>query len=232
MKLSLALSLLLPSLSAGFVSLPHKKSHAFFPPLQMGIMDEVNSDSFDLLKPSDRDKSAAQAEDAVYEQFLAELVFSTNDPRVDIVNNMDRCADDDWLAWLDKKVEASRDPDERVAMRDLYEMIIDIKDKMELSKLQQEREERERMEAEAARLHDAENQADQGRKMTNAEVLKKATAINTATAGVGESEKKEKKSFYDQELTPEIRMSYEKMLKKVSMCYFLFMRIPPCLCPS
>lgn len=215
MKLSLALSLLFPSLSAGFASLPHKKSHAFFPPLQMGIMDEVNSDSFDLLKPSDRDKSAAQAVDAVYEQFLAELVFSTNDPRVDIVNNMDRCADDEWLAWLDKKVEASRDPDERVAMRDLYEMIIDMKDKMELSKLQQEREERERMEAEAARLYDAENQADQGRKMTNAEVLKKATAINTATAGVGESEKKEKKSFYDQELTPEIRMSYEKMLKKV-----------------
>ena len=51
--------------------------------------------------------------------------------------------------------------------------------------------------------------------MTNAEVLKKATAINTASAGVDEAEKKEKKSFYDQDLTPEIRMSYEKMLKKV-----------------
>ena len=71
--------------------------------------------------------------DAAYEQFLAELVFSTNDPRVDIVNNIDRCADDEWLTWLEKKVEASRDPDERVAMRDLYEMIIDVKEKMELS---------------------------------------------------------------------------------------------------
>lgn len=221
MKLSLALSLLLSASSvSGFASLPRCRSNGAFlkPALKMGIMDEVNSDSFDLLSnkgSGEEDREAARAMDAAYETFLAELVFSTNDPRIDIVNNIDRCADEEWLTWLDQKIEKSKDPDERVAMRDLYEMIIDIKDKMELSKLQEEREEREKQEAEAARLAEAEAEAEEGRKMSNADVLKKASAINSAQAGVDESTKEEKKSFYEQDLTPEIRMSYEKMLKQV-----------------
>lgn len=180
-------------------------------------MDEVNSDSFDLLSSSSGSESreAAKAMDAAYETFLAELVFSTNDPRIDIVNNIDRCADTEWLEWLDKKIESSKDPEERIAMRDLYDMIIDIKEKMELSKLQEEREEKERMEAEQARLAEVDVQAEEGRKMSNTDVLKKASALDSAQAGVDESKKEEKKSFYDTELTPEIRMSYEKMLSKV-----------------
>ena len=216
MKLTSAVSLLLPSAS-GFTSLPR---HGAFvrnsPSLAMGIMDEINSDSFDLLKATKGgDDSGARAMDAAYETFLAELVFSTNDPRIDIVNNIDRCADEEWLTWLDKKIESSKDPEERVAMRDLYEMINDIKEKMELSRLQEEREEQERLKAEAARTVEAEIEAEEGRKMTDADVLKKASAISAAQGGLDETKKEEKKSFYDQELTPEIRMSYDKMLKKV-----------------
>lgn len=226
MKLSLAVSLLLsatPSSVSGFANLP-RRAHgggAFVSSsslLKMGIMDEVNSDSFDLLSNpggGDEDKEKSRAMDAAYETFLAELVFSTNDPRIDIVNNIDRCADDEWLEWLNTKIQNSKDPEERNAMRDLYDMIVDIKEKMELAKLQEEREEQERQKAEAARVMDAEVEAEQGRQMSNAEVLKKASAINTAQAGVDEAKKEEKKSFYDQDLTPEIRMSYEKMLKKV-----------------
>jgi len=218
MKLTLAVSLLLSAQHAsGFATVPHHGAFVRSTHLKMGIMDEVNSDSFDLLsnKSTDDDKSAAKAMDAAYETFLAELVFSTNDPRIDIVNNIDRCADDEWLTWLDKKVEKSKDPEERVAMRDLYEMIIDVKDKMDLKKLQEEREEQERREAEASRIQEAEMEANEGRKLSNADVLKRASAINTAQARVEEAKKEEKKSFYEQDLTPEIRMSYEKMLKKV-----------------
>jgi hypothetical protein len=57
--------------------------------------------------------------------------------------------------------------------------------------------------------------AEEGRKMSNAEILQKAAAINTAQAGVDATKKEEKKSFYEEDLTPEIRMSYEKMVKKV-----------------
>ena len=218
MKLTLALTLLLsaPSVSAFAPSPRHAAAfiRSTAAPLRMGILDEINSDSFNLMS-SDDDGPAADAMEAAYEQFLAELVFSTNDPRVDIVNNFDRCDDEEWLQWLDQRIEKSKDPDERTALRDLYEMILDVKSKMELSRLAEERKERERQEAEAARVIDAEVEADEGRRLTDAEVLKRATAINMAQSETEVAEKEEKKSFYDTELTPEIRMSYEKMLEQV-----------------
>ncbi len=215
MKLTSALSLWMaaPSVSA-FATVPQHANAAFVrttPVLRMGIMDEINSDSFDLLSSN----KGGDLSNAAYEQFLADLVFSTNDPRVDIINNFDRCVDEEWLAWLDKKVESSRDPEERIALRDLYEMILDVKSKMELSQMAEERAQKEREEIEAARMAAADAEANEGRKLSNADVLRRATAINTAQAGMDVAPKEEKKSFYDQEITPEIRMSYEKLLKQV-----------------
>lgn len=216
MKLAVALSIWMatPTVSA-FGTPPRHATAAFvhMAPLY-GILDEINSGSFDLLSSKGEEPSSSAIE-AAYEQFLADLVFSTNDPRVDIVNNFDRCADKEWMDWLDKKVKKSKDPEERVALRDLYEMIIEIQEKMKISKLAEERELMEREEQETARSLDAQVVAEEGRKMSNAEILQKAAAINKAQAGVDATKKEEKKSFYEEDLTPEIRMSYEKMVKKV-----------------
>jgi hypothetical protein len=93
-----------------------------------------------------------------------------------------------------------------------------VKTKVEVNKLAEERAAKEAEEAEAKRIQAAEEQAEAGRKMTAAEVLKKATAIDTA--GSSEvAEKNKKKSFYEEEITPEIRLSYEKLLKQVMPPY-------------
>jgi len=229
MKLTVALSILLASPAAqafstnGGAFVRGTRAVAVRP--LFGIMDEVNSDAFDLLSSvakSAGDKQKADAGgispqlEAAYEQFLGELVFSANDPRVDIINNIDRCGDSEWLDWLKNKGEKSKDPEERIALKDLYEMIVDVQKKMELSRLAEERKAKEAEEAEAARLAAAEADAAAGRKLTNAEVLKKAGAIDTASTyeGVEQPEKK-KVNFYESELTPEIRLSYEDILKKV-----------------
>lgn len=177
-----------------------------------GILDEINSDSYDLM-------SGGEAEGKVdlnnaYEMFLGELVFSTNDPRVDIMNKFDLATDPEFLEWLEQKVQTSSDPEERIAIQDLIDMIIDVKTRVEVSAMAEERAQKEAQEAERARIAEAEAQAEDGRSMSTADILKKATQINTA-ASEKAGETKEKKTFYDAELTPEIRLSYEQLLKKV-----------------
>lgn len=176
-----------------------------------GILDEVNSDSYSL--GGDSGEDAGIMDD--FEIFLGELVFSTNDPRVDIMNNYDKASSDRFLSWMEKKAEDSKDPEERLALRDLYEMIVDVKKKVELSKLTQERLAREAQLAEEKRIEIAEEEARVGRKMSNTDVLRKAAAISSAKASSHQEESSDKKSFFDTELTPEIRMSYEDTLKKL-----------------
>lgn len=182
-----------------------------------GILDEVNSDSFDLLGGSSDDgPSRSQLEDA-YEILLADIIFSTNDPRLDIVENFERTTDADFLGWLKNKFETSRDPEEKAALRDLYEMVLDVKKKVELSQAAEERQAKEAEEAEAARLADADAAAEEGKALSDTDVLRRAAAVDTA--GVAEAKAKaaeeKKKTFYETDLTPEIRASYEDTLKKV-----------------
>ena len=54
-----------------------------------------------------------------YESFLAELVFSPNDPRLEIIDNFDP----KWLEWLDDKIAYSIDQEERIALKDLRAII-------------------------------------------------------------------------------------------------------------
>lgn len=183
-----------------------------------GILDEINSDSYNLLS-NDNDGTNVNMNDA-YEMFLADLVFSTNDPRVDIINKIELAGSDEFVNFLDQKIERSKDPEERLALKDLYEMIIDIKTKMEVSKLAEERAAKEAEEAEKNRIQAAENEAEAGRKMSTSDILKKAAAIEKGEMGVTSEQKVNKKnSFYDSELTPEIRLSYESLLKKVMPPY-------------
>lgn len=182
-----------------------------------GILDEIESDSYDLL--SAKEETDINMNDA-YEMLLGELVFSTNDPRVDIMNKFDLATDTQFLSWMENKIEKSTDPDERLALRDLLDMIEDVKTKVEVNRLAEERAAKEAEEKEAKRVADAEAQAEAGRQMSNADILKKASGIDNAGVTDGNSNKsKEKTTFYNQEITPEIRLSYEKLLKQVMPPY-------------
>lgn len=176
-----------------------------------GLLDEISGDGYNLMGSSE--DATVQRDD--FEIFLGELVFSTNDPRVDIMNSYDQAADEAFLVWMKAKAETSNDPEERLALNDLYEMIVDIKKRVELSKLAEERSQREASEKEAKRLSEAEEAADAGRQMSNTDVLRKAAAIGSVKTKEDNVPKTEKKSFFDSDLTPEIRMSYEDTLKKL-----------------
>ncbi|KAL7436674.1 hypothetical protein ACHAXH_009343 [Discostella pseudostelligera] len=191
------------------------------PPLR-GIMDEVNSGAFDLsdlLKGDGDDELSSSEMEKAYEMFLGQLVFSSNDPRIDIMDNYELCSDPQWLTWLDRKINNTRDVEEKVALRDLRDMIIDIKKRVELSQAAEERLAQEAEEDEQNRIAAAEAEMEKGRAMSGTDVLKKAAAVDTA--GVDAMVKDQnaagsvRKTFYEKELTPEIRTSYEDMCSKV-----------------
>ncbi|EEC47374.1 predicted protein [Phaeodactylum tricornutum CCAP 1055/1] len=228
MKFSGALNLLLTFESArAFSVLPAPSAatsgkHAFRYPASTvvlstrlyGLLDEINSDSYNLISTNDDQGDDVNLSDA-YEMFLADLVFSTNDPRVDIMNKYDLACDPPFIQWLDQKIEKSRDPEERIGLRDLYDIIIDIQTRVEVSKLAEQRQAAEAATVEQQRIADAEADADAGRSMSNADVLRKARAIETQTTEEEMDRQQVKQSFYETEITPEIRLSYEGLLKKV-----------------
>lgn len=194
-----------------------------------GIMDEVNSDAFLLGQGGDDagDPTLDSRLKEAYEMFLAELVFSPNDPRLDIVENADKALDQGFIAYLQTKVESSTDPEESIALRDLRRMILEIKEKLDLKRQQEEREETEAAEAEAARLAALEREAVEGGALSDADVLRRASVVDNAEVrkemgldpddleGMGASGGGAKQSFYETELSPEIRSSYEKLLKRL-----------------
>ena len=184
-----------------------------------GIMDEVNSDAFDLssLLNTDSDEPSDNEMEKAYEMFLGQLVFSSQDPRIDIMDNYDLCADPQWLTWLERKIFNTVDVEEKMALGDLQEMIVDVKKRVELSQQAEERAAEEADETEKARVATAEAEMEQGKAMTGTDVLKKAAAVDSAEIGAMVKEQNDvvKKNFYEKELTPEIRMSYEEMCSKV-----------------
>ncbi|CAB9505130.1 expressed unknown protein [Seminavis robusta] len=226
MQLSLALSLLLAVPAAQGFSIPTPPSKiqpattsTFTTSTRLfGILDEIESDSYNLL--SSNEETDVPMNDA-YEVFLGDLVFSTNDPRIDIMNNYDLATDPKFMEWLNNKIDNSRDPDERLALRDLFDMIEDVVTKVQVNQLAEERAAADAEQAEEERKQQAEADAEAGRNMSKQDVLKKAAAIDAAQSGVADvnAETKVKKTFYEQEITPEIRLSYEKLLKQVMPPY-------------
>ena len=71
-----------------------------------GILDDVRGDNFVLGQTDDAAENAGISKqmEIAYESFLAELVFSPNDPRLDIIDNFERTSDPEWLEWLDDKI--------------------------------------------------------------------------------------------------------------------------------
>ena len=211
MKLKLALSLLMAAETAhGFASVggrpPYSNTVAFLDArsavrsqtsrnsrvILRGILDEIEGDSYNLL--SSTEETDVPMNDA-YEVFLGELVFSTNDPRMDIVENFDLATDPKFLAWLENKIEKSRDPDERLALKDLLDMVEDVTTKVKVSRIAEERLAAEAEAAEAKRKAAMEEEAETGRNMSKSDILKKAAAIDAASSGVGDvGEKRRKRS--------------------------------------
>ena len=155
-----------------------------------------------------------------YEMFLGQLVFSANDPRIDIMENYDLCVDPKWMNWLAQKIDNCRDVEEKMALKDLSDMIVDVKKRVELSKAAEEREAKEADDKERSRIAEAEAEMEKGKAMSGADLLRKAAAVDTARVDSALKEKlggeaAAKKTFYDTDLTPEIRMSYEDMCKNV-----------------
>jgi len=181
-----------------------------------GILDEVRGDNF-VLGQDDEEAGISKQMEMAYESFLAELVFSPNDPRLDIIDNYERTCDPEWLAWLDDKVANSADPEEKMALRDLRGMIEDVMQKVKLSKMAEEREAKEKAEAEKARMAAAEAAAEEGRSLSNADLLQRANKVNTAGVDqqLDEQKTEQKVSFLDSELTPEIRMSYQSLVQEL-----------------
>jgi hypothetical protein len=97
-------------------------------------------------------------------------------------------------------------------------MIVDVKKRVELSKQADERATKEAEDAEKNRIAAAEAEMEKGRALSGTEVLKKAAAVDTAGVDAMVKEQSDgtvKKTFYEAELTPEIRMSYEDLCSKV-----------------
>mmetsp|Transcript_1387 Transcript_1387/g.2079 ORF Transcript_1387/g.2079 Transcript_1387/m.2079 type:complete len:539 (+) Transcript_1387:230-1846(+) len=191
-----------------------------------GILDEVASGAYELGGKGTTDGADANQGKATnvdmnnsFEMFLAELVFSTNNPRIDIANNLEKCTDPEWLTWLDNKIDTSTDPEERSALRDLYAMIEDIVKRMEVSQMAEERKRTEEEKEQAVQQELAAKAAEEGKSLSDTDLLMKAQAIDKKTGldqtTVDKQEIENKKTFYEQELTPEIRLSYQKMLDDV-----------------
>ncbi|KAL7540813.1 hypothetical protein ACHAXR_010401 [Thalassiosira sp. AJA248-18] len=189
-----------------------------FQPLR-GIMDEVNSDAFDLsdlLKNDDDGEPSGSEMEKAYEMFLGQLVFSANDPRIDIMDNYDLVVDPQWMTWLKNKISNTRDIEEKMALQDLSDMIVDVKKRVDLSQAAEERAAKEAEELEKKRIAAAEAEMEEGRTMSGTDLLKKAAKVDAGgVVNEMDDEAKVKQTFYEKELTPEVRLSYEDMCSQV-----------------
>ena len=136
-----------------------------------GILDEVMGDDYNLMGSEvlgSDDSGMNNDQVAAYEIFLGDLVFSTNDPRLDIVENYEQATDPEFMDWMEQKAANSKDPEERMALRDLFDMIKDIIRKQEVNRLTQERQEKEAAVAEKERFAIADAEAEAGMQLSNA----------------------------------------------------------------
>ncbi|GMH70188.1 hypothetical protein TrVE_jg2419 [Triparma verrucosa] len=185
-----------------------------------GILDEVNDDSLFSLgggKPDTTSSGAPVVSDKsqAFEIFLAELVFSTQDIRVDIMDNIEKAEDPEFRQWLKEKSETSTDVDEREAMRSLSDTIEETVNMIALGKQQEEREKKAKEETIAAEAEVIDAQAEAGRSMSDSDVIRKASKVDTAGIDAAVASDTTKKTFMESEITPEIRQSYQPLMKKL-----------------
>eukprot|EP00903_Cladosiphon_okamuranus_P011527 g10854.t1 len=110
--------------------------------------------------------------EADYDQFLGELVFSQSDVRDDVLKNLDKAGDEGFLAWLEKKIEDCDDLEERVGLKSLLDIIKKVKGFVDKALAEEEAEKAAAAEAGDKKegAVDAEVVGVSGEKRTNAQV--------------------------------------------------------------
>ncbi|CAN0139037.1 unnamed protein product [Pylaiella littoralis] len=106
-----------------------------------------------------------------YDRFLGELIFSQSDVRDDVLKNLDKAGKDEFIVWLEKRIEDCADLDERVGLKSLLDIIKQVKSFVDKAL---EEEEAEKAAAEATEAAggavDAEIVGESGERRSNAQV--------------------------------------------------------------
>jgi len=173
------------------------------------------------------------SKEAAFEGFLAELVFSPNDPKVDIYESLPRAGDAEFQSWLSLKVDNSVDAEEKAALRNLLETIEEVVRTVELSAQAEERmrkEEEGRKKATAGVVDGAAAAAAAPVvELSSSDVLRRAAVMDTAPIQTSidadkenqkqAEEERKRQLFVNAPLTPEIRASYDGLLKRIMPPY-------------
>jgi SMC interacting uncharacterized protein involved in chromosome segregation len=119
---------------------------------------------------------------------------------VDIVDNYEKASDPNFITWLGGRVEDSTDPEEKMALRSLLSSIEETVRMVELKEMTEKRESEERALAEQKELERREREMEEGRGMSNADVLRKASKVDTAgievdRTAIGGEKVSERRSF-------------------------------------
>ena len=203
-----------------------------------GIEDEIMGGAYDLSGGSSGNAAFAGgpmsgSKEAAFEGFLAELVFSPNDPKVDIYESLPRAGDAEFQSWLSLKVDNSVDAEEKAALRNLLETIEEVVRTVELSAQAEERmrkEEEGRKKATAGVVDGAAAAAAAPVvELSSSDVLRRAAVMDTAPIQTSidadkenqkqAEEERKRQLFVNAPLTPEIRASYDGLLKRIMPPY-------------
>jgi hypothetical protein len=149
--------------------------------LLYGILDDISAESSSV--EDDQEKSDNQA----YEQLFEDLVFSTRDSKTVIAEQLEACTDTGFVQYLENMETESGDDDERQALRELLGAIDDVVKTSAIEAAAAALAKEEQKEAKRQKLADEANTAPKP-KMTNAEVLKRANAIDEAVVSAEVSE--------------------------------------------
>jgi hypothetical protein len=156
------------------------------PPL-FGILDDMMSENN---KDDDSDGvdfgAVASEEDEAYEEFFQNLIFSAGGLRNEIANQLEACTQPEFLQYLSTTLESSDDAEERQGLQELLDMINEVQRTIanEEGKAQEladaKRARQEQLENTAAAAASSDNDAANNSKLSDAEVVKRANAIDQA----------------------------------------------------
>ncbi|CAM9504245.1 unnamed protein product [Ascophyllum nodosum] len=155
-----------------------------------------------------------------YDVFLAELVFSQSDVRDDVLKNLDKAADEGFIKWLEQKIEDCQDIDERVGLKSLLEIIVQVKTYVDKAIKEQE-EEAEKAATEVATAADAEVVAESGSRRTNDQVWEEMRRLQRLGAEAGGAQGTAAESLKQAQISPfeglpdKVRSGYEELLNKI-----------------
>ena len=238
--LLLCLCICLPGASLSFIpaSPPRGSSRAFLRRVSAPSKSLRSSNMPDWLS-ADTSSSSSSSQPSkadpsqAYDVLLADLVFSTNDVRQDVIDKFHLCSDPAFLNWLGEKINSSNDPDEKIGLKSLMDTIQDL---VNIQKVNEARAAAAAEEAvdESVEVQGSQPVQGQEDELSNSDVLRAAGSIDRSGAGAGAgaggagsswedqaaaNAVKASEKFMQQEVTSDMKMSYETILKKLCPPY-------------